>query len=171
MYNEMHTAPIIGRGRELYKYSEGIIANCMEYAECSKIPLITFADYLWDSENYDSQTSWENGIKQVIGKENAESFIIFADHLYTSCLKDANSRRMYKALDEIEEAFKSGEKEKAFSLAEEYLKRLKKCREYLNRDIPICKEITKWAQKFYVFCDILGKIFEFIKINFTRRRL
>lgn len=163
MYNEMHTAPIIGRGRELYKYSEGIIANCMEYAECSKIPLITFADYLWDSENYDSQTSWENGIKQVIGKENAESFIIFADHLYTSCLKDANSRRMYKALDEIEEAFKSGEKEKAFSLAEEYLKRLKKCREYLNRDIPICKEITKWAQKFYVFCDILGKIFEFIK--------
>ncbi len=163
MFNEMHISPIIGRDPDLYKYSEGIISNCMEYAECSKIPLITFADYLWDSENYDPQKSWECAIRQVVGKENADNFIIFADHLYTSCLKDANSRRMYDAFDEIENAFKSDNKEKAFALAEDYLGKMNACREYLKRDLPLCRELSKWAEKFFVSCDIMNKIFEYIK--------
>ena len=135
----------------------------MEYAECSKIPLITFADYLWDSENYDSQKSWEGAIRQVVGKENADNFIVFADHFYTSCLKDANSRRMYEAFDEIETAFKSGDKEKAFYLAENYLGRMNACREYLKRDLPICRELEKWSEKYFVSCDIMNRIFEYIK--------
>lgn len=163
MFNEMHISPIINRDPDLYKYSEGIIANCMEYAECSKIPLITFADYLWDSENYNSQKSWESAIKQVIGAENANSFIIFADHLYTSCLKDANSRRMYEAFDEIEKAFKSGDNEKAFALAEDYLSRMNACRDFLKRDLPICRELTKWSEKYFVLCGIINTIFEYIK--------
>lgn len=168
MYNEMHISPIINRDPDLYKYSEGIIANCMEYAECSKIPLITFADYLWDSENYNPQKSWEAAIRQIIGKENADSFIIFADHLYTSCLKDANSRRMYEAFDAIEEAFKSGNKEKAFALAEDYLGRMNECREYLRLNLPICRELSKWSEKFYVSCDIMNRIFEYIKTKDER---
>lgn len=165
MFNEMHISPIINRDTDLYKYSEGIIANCMEYAECSKIPLITIADYLWDSENYNPQKSWENAIKQVIGRENADNFIVFADHLYTSCLKDANSRRMYETFDEIENAFKSGDKEKAFSLAENYLGKMNACREYLKKDLPICRELSKWSEKYFVSCDIMNKIFEYIKTN------
>ncbi len=162
MFNEMHISPIIGRDPDLYKYSEGIISNCMEYAECSKIPLITFADYLWDSENYNPQKSWEVAIKQVIGKENADDFIVFADHLYTSCLKDANSRRMYAAFDEIETAFKSGDTQQAFAAAQNYLGRMNACKEYLKRDLPICKELLKWSEKFFVMCDILSNVFDFI---------
>ncbi len=163
MYNEMHISPIINRDADLWKYSEGIISNCMEYAECSKIPLITFADYLWDSENYNSQTSWENAIKQVIGEEHADIFTVFADHLYTSCLKDVNSRRMYKVLDKIETAFKSGDKQTAFSLAEEYLGKMLECRKFLMQDLPICRELTKWSEKFYVACDLTEKIFNFVQ--------
>ncbi len=163
MYNEMHISPIINRDTDLWKYSEGIISNCMEYSECSKIPLITFADYLWDSENYNSENSWENAIKQVIGEEYSDAFTVFADHLYTSCLKDANSRRMYEALDKIEAAFKSGDKQKAFLLIEEYIVKMKTCKEFLMKDLPICHELTKWSEKFYVFCDLTEKIFEYIK--------
>ncbi|MBQ8015436.1 MAG: beta-N-acetylglucosaminidase domain-containing protein, partial [Clostridia bacterium] len=163
MYNEMHISPIINRDPDLYKYSEGIIANCMEYAECSKIPLITFADYLWDSENYDPQKSWEGAIKQVVGADNADNFIVFADHLYTSCLKDANSRRMYETFDRIEESFKSGNKEKAFALTQDYLGRMNACREYLKRDLAICRELSKWSEKYFVSCDIMNTIFEYIK--------
>ena len=163
MFNEMHISPIIGRDPDLYKYSEGIISNCMEYAECSKIPLITFADYLWDSENYDPQKSWKGAIRQVIGKENADNFIVFADHLYTSCLKDANSRRMYEAIDEIEAAFKSGNKEKAFALAEDYLEKMNACREYLRQDLPICRELSRWSEKYFVSCDIVNKVFGYMK--------
>lgn len=163
MFNEMHISPIINRDSDLWKYSEGIISNCMEYAECSKIPLITFADYLWNSENYNPQKSWEGAIKQVIGAENAENFIVFADHLYTSCLKDANSRRMYAAFDKIETAFKAGDVQKAFALAEEYLQKMNACREYLQRDLPICKELKKWAEKFFVSCDLMNLIFRYLQ--------
>lgn len=165
MFNEMHISPVIGRDHDLYKYSQGIISNCMEYAECSKIPLITFADYLWDSESYDAQKSWEGAIKQVVGKENADAFIIFADHLYTSCLKDANSRRMYEAFDGIESAIKSGDSETAFALATEYLDKMNACREYLKQALPICRELSKWSEKYFVSCDIITGIFEYIKTN------
>lgn len=163
MYNEMHISPIINRDKDLWKYSEGIIANCMEYAECSKIPLITYADYMWDSENYDSESSFENAIKQVIGNEHSESFIIFADHLYTSCLKDSNSRRMYEVLDKIEAAKKKGDTENAFLTAESYLKKMHDCRTYLKRELPICAELSKWSEKFFVACDLFDKIFEFLQ--------
>ncbi|MBQ7100968.1 MAG: hypothetical protein IJN81_05000, partial [Clostridia bacterium] len=36
------------------------------------------------------------------------------------------------------------------------------CREYLQRDIPICSELKKWSEKFFVMCDILGGIFNFL---------
>lgn len=163
MYNEMHISPIINRDRDLWKYSEGIIANCMEYAECSKIPLITFSDFLWDSESYCSEESFENAVKQVIGKDNADSFIIFADHLYTSCLKDSNSRRMYEALDKIEAAYKKGDTETAFALAQSYLRRMHDAKAYLMKDLPICKELTKWSEKFFVACELFDNIFGFIQ--------
>lgn len=163
MYNEMHISPIINRDKDLWKYSEGIIANCMEYAECSKIPLITFSDYLWDSENYSSEESFENAIKQVIGKDNAEDFTVFADHLYTSCLKDSNSRRMYNALDKIETQFRKGDTETAFSLAQDLLEKMHSSKAFLKKDLPICRELSKWSSKFFVLCDLFDKIFAFVQ--------
>ncbi len=163
MHNEMHISPIINRDSDLWKYSEGIIANCMEYAECSKIPLITIADYLWDSENYDPQKSWECAIKQVIGKDNSDNFIVFADHLYTSCLKDANSRRMYNMLDKVEIAYKNNNPSDAIAIIENYLNRMLDCRDYLNQDLPVCKELSKWSEKFYIACDIMSLIVRYMK--------
>ena len=163
MYNEMHISPIIGRDADLYKYSEGIISNCMEYAECSKIPLITFADYLWDSRNYNSELSWENAVKQVIGEKDAENFIVFADHLYTSCLLDGNSRRMNGAFRKIAEEFREDRKENALALYSEYLGRMKDSSEFLRSDLPICKELTKWSEKYFVKCEITEKLFEYLK--------
>lgn len=162
MHNEMHISPIIGRDADLYKYSEGIIANCMEYAECSKIPLVTIADYLWDCVNYNSEASFENAVKQVVGDE-ADDFITFADHLYTSCLLDGNSRRMNAAFRKIAGTYRAGNKEKALSLYEDYLAKMQKSKEFLSRDLPICRELTKWAEKFFVKCDITEKLYLYLK--------
>ena len=70
---------------------------------------------------------------------------------------------MYEAFDGIEEAFKSGNKENAMVLAEDYLGKMNICREYLKKDLPICCELTKWSEKYFVSCDIMNKIFEYIK--------
>ncbi len=163
MYNEMHIAPIINRDADLWKYSEGIISNCMEYAECSKIPLITFADYLWDSDNYDAEKAWIKALNQIVGKENTENFISFADNLYTSCLKDNNSQRFLKMLVGVEMLIKAGDFEKALDLSGSYLTKMLACREYLKKDIPICNELKKWADKFSVLCDIVETIVEYIR--------
>ncbi len=162
MFNEMHIYPIIGRDPDLYKYSQGIIANCMEYAECSKIPLITIADYLWDSENYNPQESWEAAIKQIVG-DAADDFIVFADHLCTSCLMDVPSGRMYKEFNEMMRIYKAGDKAKAFEKADDYIRRMKNCKEFLQGDHPICKELTKWSVKFYIGCEFMEKLLEFLK--------
>lgn len=164
MFNEMHIYPIIGRDPDLYKYSEGIIANCMEYAECSKIPLITIADYLWDSENYNHTESWENAVRQIVG-DAADDFIIFADHLCTSCLMDVPSARMYKAFGEMASYFKAGDKEKTFELADAYIEKMHACKEFLLSDHPICRELTKWSEKFFVAIEMTEKLFRYLKTN------
>lgn len=162
MFNEMHISPIINRDPDLWKYSEGIISNCMEYAECSKIPLITFADYLWDSENYNPEKSWENAIRQVVG-EDAETFIVFADHLYTSCLKDEPSRRMKKHFAGVLAFIKKGEVDNAIVLAEEYIAKMNDTRDYLRKDLPICNELSKWSEKFSVAIDMFEKLMAVLK--------
>lgn len=164
MHNEMHISPIIGRDKDLYKYAEGLISNTMEYAECSKIPLLTIADYLWDSENYDPQKSWENAIKLVIG-DNADKFIVFADHLYTSCLLDGNSKIMYALMDDVMKAIKAGDKEKAFDMINAYAEKMRACVEFLKGDHPVCAELSKWSEKYFVFCSLLEKVFEYLHTN------
>ena len=164
MQNEMHVSPIIGRDKDLHKYAEGLISNTMEYAECSKIPLLTIADYLWDSENYDPEKSWKNAIRLVIGEE-ADSFIVFADHLYTSCLLDGNSKIMYALLDNAMKAIKAGNKEKATAMINAYLPKMRASVEFLKGDHPVCSELTKWSEKYFVFCTLLEKVFEYLETN------
>lgn len=162
MHNEMHISPLINRDKDLWKYSGGLISNCMEYAECSKIPLLTVADYLWDSENYNPQKSWERAIKKVVGEENAEYFIVFADHLFTSCLQDSNSRRMYEVLDKVQTAFNEKDEITAARILSEYIQKMKKCRLFLEKDLAICNELKKWSEKFFVLCELFENIFLYI---------
>ena len=163
MFNEMHISPIINRDADLWKYSEGIISNAMEYAECSKIPLITFADYLWDSEGYDPDASWRNAIRQVVGKDDAEKFTVFADHLYTSCLKDEPSKIMKAHFAEVLRLLKTGEGEKAVALAEEYIVKMKETCDYLRQDLPICNELKRWSEKFFVATEIFENLIAVLK--------
>ena len=164
MQNEMHISPIIGREGDLHKYSEGLIANAMEYAECSKIPLLTIADYLWDSENYNPQKSWENAIKLVIG-DDADNFIVFADHLYTSCLLDGNSKIMYALMDNVMKIIKAGDKDKALEMIGDYAQKMRACVDFLKGNHPVCAELSKWSEKYFVFCSLLEKVFEYLNTN------
>ncbi len=86
MVNEFHISPIINRDADLWKYSEGITLNPMEFAQSSLINTITYAHYMWDSKNYDPEQSFTLAIEQVAGKEYVEAFRFFNSFLYKSCL-------------------------------------------------------------------------------------
>lgn len=157
MLNEMHIGPIIGRENDLYKSAKGLIANCMEYAQCTKIPLMTIADYLWNPEKYDSDSSFRNAVDANIEEEGREHFIIFADHLKTSCLKDANSYIMEQALVKAAAMLTGGDFLGAFSEVEEYGSKLFAAADYLkDKNEGIYAELKRWKDKF-VFC---AEIFE-----------
>lgn len=151
MHFEMHLGPIIGRDKDLHKYSEGIIFNCMEYAECSKIPLITASDYLWNSEIYEPEKSWENAIKEVIGPEKSECFIAFADNLRISCLMDENAGRLKKLF------FGKANKDDITN----HINRMYSAVCFLKTDTPICVELKNWSEKFFIACDIISLLLKY----------
>ena len=158
MFNEMHLDGIRGRESGLYKYSEGLISNVMEYAECSKIPLLTIADYLWNPLSYDREKSLYNAQRVVLG-DKAESFFYFADHMGVSCLSKYSSSFMSEKLSHIQFLYQNGEVGKAVSEFSEYNKKMRECFNMLNSaDIPLFKELAKWTKKFGMCCDLLDLI-------------
>ena len=159
MFQEMHLGAVIGRDKELYKHCEGLISNVMEYAECSKIPLMTIADYLWNPLSYNPEKSLENACCEILG-DKAELFKYFADHLGVSCLSKYSSAYMSEKLSHISFLLGKGETEKGFAEFEEYNKNMRSCLEMLiDESVPLFKELKKWVKKFSMCCDLLDAIY------------
>ena len=158
MQNEMHIGYINGREPDLYRYSEGIISNAMEYCVSSRIPLFTVCDYLWNPIAYDGYSSWKKACKLQFGDE-AETFMPFFDNLLTSCLKVENSPMMNAVLNDAQQKLFGGDKEGAKAAIKEYLAKLKKCiieidlaMENPNKYFPsdeylIFSELSPWIEK------------------------
>ncbi len=159
MFQEMHLGGLEGRDKELYLHSEGLISNVMEYAECSKIPLLTVCDYLWNPIAYDKEKSLKNAQKTVLG-EKAELFSYFADHLGVSCLSKYSSAYMSDTLYRVFFLYNKGEKEDALSLLKEYKDRCRDCFNMLcDMTVPLFFELKKWNEKFGKACDLLDLIY------------
>ena len=171
MYNEMHLGFITGREKRLYRYSAGLISNCMEYCECSKIPLLTIADYLWNPEQYDEEASWEYALRTVAG-DDADSFIWFADCMQTSCLKVENSPRMNAVVSQATTLVRTGD----FSLASEklraYINEAQKCLDMMKcKDKKLYKEVERWERKYKVAVELLILCAELIETQNPEKAL
>ena len=159
MFQEMHLGAIIGRDKELYKNCEGIISNVMEFAECSKIPLMTIADFLWNPIAYNPENSLKNAHEEMLG-DDADSFFYFADHLGVSCLTRYSSSYMGQVLSKVSFLESTDNKKEALKLLNSYIKDMKKCLLLIsNVDVPLFDELKKWAGKFSMCCDLLDDIY------------
>lgn len=160
MFQEMHLGALIGRDKELYKHCEGLISNVMEYAECSKIPLMTVADFLWNPTAYNPEKSLKNAHREMLG-DDAELFGYFADHLGVSCLSKYSSAFMSETLMKIAFLETSGKKDQAFALFEDYISSMRKCLALISdTSVPLFEEMQKWVRKFSMCCDLLDAIYE-----------
>ena len=150
MQNEMHMGYINGRDPDLYRYSEGIISNAMEYCLSSRVPLLTVADYLWNPVAYDGFSSWHKACEVVYGKD-AETLMPFFDNLLISCLKVENSPMMNIALNDAQQMYFGGDKEGARAVMAQYLVKLAKCIVHIREsDDPVFKELAPWAEKQHI---------------------
>ncbi len=159
MFQEMHLGALIGRDKDLYKACEGLISNVMEYAECSKIPLMTIADYLWNPVDYTPEDSLKNAHIEMLS-EQAELFGYFADHLGVSCLSKYSSAFMSETLSRINFLLNKGDKEQGFKEFSEYNKNMRECLVMLQDEShPLFEELKKWVKKFSMCCDLLDAIY------------
>jgi hyaluronoglucosaminidase len=101
---ELHIGPYRGRDRDLHTVARGVLANPMELAEASKIPLATIADYLTDPASYDPEESILRAIRLVAGDDTADggtdarAFTTFAENVRSSCLSDDDAPTVTPAL-------------------------------------------------------------------------
>lgn len=160
MFQELHLGALIGREADLYNHCEGLISNVMEYAECSKIPLMTVADFLWNPKAYNPDESLRNAHKEILG-DDAKLFALFADHLGVSCLSKYSSAYMSEVLMHAAFLESTGKKAESLSYFAEYISEMRKCLALIsNTDVPLFEEMQKWVKKFSMCCDLLDAIYE-----------
>ncbi len=164
MFMEMHIGPVIGRGADLYKGSAGLISNCMEYFDCNKLPLITVAAYLWNSEAYEPEESFIEAVNFVIDESEREAFILLCDQFRTSCLKDENSKIMGEYLSLASVKFQTGDFEGAVATVREYAERVRAAADvFKNAQGKIYTELSRWIKKFNLMSDILDLSLEYLE--------
>ncbi len=161
MFNEMHLGAITGRDAELYKHCDGLISNVMEYAECSKIPLITIADYLWNPVAYNPETALNNAHREVLG-DKADKFKYIADHLCFSCLnRNGGSQYMSDVLSHIAFLKSTGKNAQAMNEFADYIDKMENCLEMLkDTSFELFNEMDKWVEKFEMCCRLLQMIYD-----------
>jgi hyaluronoglucosaminidase len=176
MQRELHLGPLINRDRDLYKYSEGLVVNVMEYKEASMIPVITACHYLWDCENYDSYLSLENAVREVVGAKDYKHFIRFNKYCLFSCLTQMSSQEFFEKVVEFKCA---GNKSR-----EEFLEDLKKLEEYFRDNVKaaaylrrtminkkLLKEIKPWLAKFMDFNSFCALMIKYMFHSQEKRRI
>ncbi len=155
MQNEMHIGYINGREKDLYRYSEGIISNVMEFGVSSRIPLLTVCDYLWNPVSYSGYESWQKACEIVLEDEK-DTLMPLLDNLLISCLKVENSPMMNIVLNETQQRYFSGDISGAYSVMREYIEKLKKCVEFTETvDTPLISELRPWAEKQKIALELL----------------
>ncbi len=76
----------------------GMVANPMNQWECSKVTLITMSHYMWNSERYMPELSWQWAVRELAGER--------ADELMFFCRQNRNSRLGGNTYEDVDLALK-----------------------------------------------------------------
>lgn len=138
---QLKLGPIYNRDKNLYRNHWGIVSNPMNQAEISKISLITYSDYAWNSEAYIPEISYKNALE---GK--SKEFSKIYDLLYENCqCSDMNEETAPILKFLISEALENNDYEEL----EYYLQRIYRLPEKIEhlKDNAFLEEIKPWFNK------------------------
>lgn len=91
--DRMFLGPYTGREPAVASGSAALLANAMEQASASRIPLFTAADYAWNPRSYRPQESWQAAINDLAGGDAStrEALRALAGNHASSILSPAES--------------------------------------------------------------------------------
>ena len=98
--------PYTGREPAVAAGSVALLANAMEQASASRIPLFTAADYAWNPRGYQPQESWKAAINDLAGgdTEAREALSALAGNDASSLLDPSESAYLKPLLDDFWES-------------------------------------------------------------------
>ena len=73
LQSSLFIGPLRGREKGLHRYSSGLLSNPMVQCEASILPVSTVGDYLWNTETYDPDASWERNLIDLFPVERDRS--------------------------------------------------------------------------------------------------
>lgn len=108
-HDRLFLGPLEGRDPAIIDHGvAGITSNSMNQAEASKIPLGTIADFLWNSDAYAPEASWETSLRRF-GGGSYEALRTFAENSRSSALSGVESPDLAEGLDAFWAAYSSGD--------------------------------------------------------------
>lgn len=90
----LQIGPVRQRAADLHTAVRGLLVNPMIQAEASKIPLLTFADYVRQPESYQPEDSWLRALEVVGGVESAGALRLFAENSLSSIFSTPEAPRL-----------------------------------------------------------------------------
>jgi hyaluronoglucosaminidase len=163
MRDELHLGPYRGRDAHLYRMSLGIVVNVMENAEVTKIPLLTVADYLWNPEAYEPEASWRTAIKDVVGSNDADAFLQFADCNRYSALYRTDAPNLARELQQADFLRTTGHPAEAITVLRAAIVRLERASQLFDRGMEnqlLQGELGRWIAAYRAGIGLLSAVAE-----------
>ena len=168
MQVNLYIGPIRGREKGLHKYSAGLLSNPMLQFEASLIPISTIGDYLWNSQDYDPEISWEAALIKVITNDADRAALrkFFRTSLGSNVGGDPapDLRQVFRA---GVTAWRSGEMNRAADIFAAAGKDMETNFQYLTSGIStvpeLISEITPWLAKYRVGGEALVGLAEVLR--------
>ncbi len=152
MTDELHLSPLSGREAGLGGHCTGLVSNPMELAEASLLSLITVADYLWNSRDYDGAESFAVALDEV-APGHGPAVRTLSRLCYKSCLEREGYHFRFEAPlgcdPEFEAAFAAG----AYPLWQYFKKTEAELKGLLGSELKIAAECRRWIETALKFCD------------------
>lgn len=109
MKDEMHIGPIQQRDPAMLDEVAGVFANLMIQPEASKVPLLTYADFMDAPTQYDAETSWITALLRVAEPEYADCVRLVSENSLYSCLGTPEARPLQTRVDDLLATLLQGE--------------------------------------------------------------
>ncbi|WP_221567192.1 beta-N-acetylglucosaminidase domain-containing protein [Alkalihalobacillus sp. TS-13] len=148
--DRLFLSPISGRDAELTEHGvHGLTANPMEYAQASKIPLFTIADYTWNPSDYEPMASWGASIREF-GGSFAEEVKTFAENALSSRVLQEESPTLSPLIKEFWDAYEDGEGQQESEQLLNEFEQLVEAADVLENDFhneKFAEEMNPWIDK------------------------
>jgi hyaluronoglucosaminidase len=147
MRDEMHIGPILNRHPKLYQYSNGLIANVMEYPESTLLPLITIAHYLWNPPAYHADSSYRYALRSQVGSTLEHSFMRISECINQSSLHPYPGQTIITKWFEIQGKWsnQTDSKKEFIQYLQSYTQDIEKVRSMKNK--KLVKELEPWLRE------------------------